>query len=233
MIDTIKVSHVHLETALTISPDAVQVLIIENPDEFYFTVESLDKQLNEGDGEFVFTKNGESFSPSKSGIMLCDLFHFDLNDKKILNLLYKKLETNVFGEKLPYFYKTNSINTAFIEDIAYTVPFLLEYDEPQPLDYFKALNLKFAKTYTSLEEKIICYVNALIELKKCEFFIFVNLKSVLSDEKLLQFYNHCQKEQVGILLIESKKQRNSLPSEKTIIITNDLCEILENYSDIC
>ena len=80
-----------------------------------------------------------------------------------------------------------------------------------------------------MEEKIICYLNVLIELKKCEFVIFVNLKSVLSDEKLLQIYKHCQMEQIGVVLIESKKQRPLLPQEKAVIITEDLCEILENY----
>lgn len=233
MIDAINVSHVHLETPLTISPDSVQLLIIESPDEFYSTVASLDKQLNGDDGDFIFSKNGEPLSPSKSGIMLCDTFHFDLNDKKILNILYKRLETNVYEENLPRLYDLNSNNIAFIENLAYSLPFLLEYDEPQPNDYFKLLSLRFAKNYTSLEEKIICYINALIELKKCEFFVFVNLKSVLSDEKLLQIYTHCQKEQVGLLLLESEKRRPLLPCEKAIIITNDLCEILENYSDMC
>ena len=85
------------------------------------------------------------------------------------------------------------------------------------------------KTYDSLEEKIICYVNALIELKKCEFFVFVNLKSVIDDEKLLSIYNHCESEKVGLLLIESSKLRPLLPCERAVIITDDLCEILENY----
>ncbi|MBQ3502162.1 MAG: hypothetical protein IJA72_00660, partial [Clostridia bacterium] len=62
------------------------------------------------------------------------------------------------------------------------------------------------------------------------FFVFVNLKSVLNDEKLLKIYVHCRLEQVGLVLIEScKKERPLLPCEKAIIITEDLCEILENY----
>ena len=107
------------------------------------------------------------------------------------------------------------------------------YDEPQPSDYLKGAGLKFAKTYDSLEEKIICYINALIELRQCEFFVFVNLKGVLSDEKLEQIYAHCRAEQVGLLLIEDGKRRKLLSCEKAVIITEDLCEILENYDEIC
>ena len=60
-----------------------------------------------------------------------------------------------------------------------------------------------------------------------------NLKSVLSDEKLGQIYAHCRAEQVGLLLIEDGKRRKLLPCEKAVIITEDLCEILENYEETC
>ena len=59
------------------------------------------------------------------------------------------------------------------------------------------------------------------------------MKSVLSDEKIEQIYAHCRAEQVGLLLIEDGKRRKLLPCEIAVIITEDLCEILENYDEIC
>ena len=56
---------------------------------------------------------------------------------------------------------------------------------------------------------------------------------MLSDEKLLQVYAHCQREQVGLLLIENAKHRPLLSIERAVIITEDLCEILENYKELC
>ena len=100
-----------------------------------------------------------------------------------------------------------------------TFSFLYQKSKPQ------------VKVYETLEEKLVCYINALIELKQCEFFVFVNLKSVLSDEKLEQIYAHSRAEQVGLLLIEDGKRRPLLPCEKAVIITEDLCEILENYEE--
>ena len=58
-------------------------------------------------------------------------------------------------------------------------------------------------------------------------------RSVLNDEQLQQVYAHCQAEQVGVLLIEDEKRRNLLSCEKAVIITEDLCEILENYEEMC
>ena len=229
----IQLAHTHLETVLTISDEKVQLLIVENPTEFYNMVTDLDGQFDGKEGLFVFSIDGQIVSASKYGAIISDLFHFDLNDKKLINLLYKRLESVSLGDKIVYYNTLTAKAIEFLEELAFTTPFTLEYDEPQPIDYLKVSGLRLAKVYDTLEEKIVCYINALIELKQCEFFVFVNLKSVLSDEKLKQVYAHCQAEQVGLLLIEDGKRRNLLPYEKAVIITEDLCEILENYESVC
>ena len=227
----IQLAHVHLETQLTISEDYVQLLIVENPTEFYLMVSDLDGQFDGREGTFVFSMDGQIVPAIKYGAMVSNLFHFDLNDKKLLTLLYKRLESVVFGDKIAFFNDLTAKTVAVLEEFFVSVPFALEYEEPQPSDYLKASGVKFAKVYETLEEKLVCYINALIELKQCEFFVFVNLKSVLSDEKLGQIYAHCRAEQVGLLLMEDGKRRQLLPCEKAVIITEDLCEILENYEE--
>lgn len=228
----IQIAHVHLETPLILSDEFVQVLIVENPEEFYAMVFDLNRQFDGEQGTFVFSRNGQTVDVCKNGTIISDLFHFDLNDKKIITALYKRLEQVALGEKIILFNELTSKTMAFLSELAFEIPFAIEYGEPQPSDYFKISGLKFEKNYENLEEKIICYINALIELKGCDFFIFVNLKSVLNDERLLRLYEHCNREQVGVLLIESRKQRPLLPMEKAIIITEDLCEILENYDEM-
>lgn len=229
MKGTVQIAHVHIETRLILSEEYVQVLIVENPSEFYRFVSDLNVQFDGGKGDFSFSRNGEPIDAVKYGAMISDAFHFDLNDKKILSLLHKKMESLSFGEKLVAFNGVSAKISEYLGELAFLVPFALDYDEVQPLDLFKAAGVKFEKNYDSLEEKIICYINALIELKRCEFFVFVNIKSVLSDEKLLQIYEHCKREQVGVFLVEDSKRRNLLFCEKAVLITDDLCEIVENY----
>ena len=228
----IRIAHVHLETPLILCDECVQLLIVENPTEFYQMVSDLEGQFDGFDGTFSFSQNGQIIAASKYGAMISDLFHFDLNDKKILTLLQKRLESIAFGEKMVLFNELSAKAMFFLNELSFCVPFSLDYDEPQPIDYLKIAGVKFEKNYDGLEEKIICYLNALIELKNCDFFVFVNLKSVLSDEKLLLLYEHCRREQVGLLLIESGKRRPLISGEKAVIITEDLCEILENYNEI-
>ena len=232
MKSEIKIVHVHLDTPMILSENYVQLLIVENPTEFYQMVSDLDGLFEGSHGTFVFSRDGQTIEAAKYGAMVADVFHFDLNDKKVLNLLFKRLENVAFGEKFVLLNELSAKTVTFLEELSFFVPFALDYSEPQPIDYLKSAGVRFEESYDSLEEKIICYINALIELKKCEFFIFVNLKSVLDDEKLLQLYAHCRREQVGLLLIESIKQRPLLSCERAVIITDDLCEILENAVEI-
>lgn len=232
MKSPIRVAHVHLETALEITEERVQVLVVENPKTFYEMVVDMEARMNGEEGAFAFSVDGKSIEPRTCGECISDVFHFDLNEKRVLNALYKRLEQTAFGHDLSHFNELTSKTVAFLEEIASQTSFVLEYDEPQPVDYFKAAGVKFAKTYDSLEEKLICYINALVELLKCEFFVFVNLKSVFDDEQLSRLYEHCRLEQVGLLLLESGKMRPFLPEEKAVIITEDLCEILAGYENV-
>ena len=233
MKSEIIVTHIHLDTPIVITEESVNLLIVENPTEFYNMVSDLDGQFDGREGVFVFSMDGQIVPVGKYGAMISDLFHFDLNDKKLLTILYKRLEGVAFAEKIANFNTLTAKLVELLEELSFATPFALEYDEPQPSDYLKTAGLKFAKVYDTFEEKLVCYINALIELKQCEFFVFVNLKSVLSDEKLAQIYAHCRSEQVGLLLIEDGKRRQLLSCEKAVIITEDLCEILENYEEIC
>ena len=82
--------------------------------------------------------------------------------------------------------------------------------------------------YQTLLEKIICYINLYVELKNTKLFVFIGLKDILTDEDLDLLYHHCALQKVCLWLIESTKKRPSLPQEKVVIITEDLCEIVEN-----
>ncbi len=224
------VYHTSLETPITISCEFVQLLIIENPHEFYKFVDMFDCSVGGDESELSFLRNGKPVSAEKEGCIICDPFHFDLNDKKVIGLLFKNLaETCRYGKEQ---FKLSSVNTGvgqLFAELFETLPFSLTYGELTIEELLKCANVRFEKTYDTLLEKIICYINALAELKHCNFFVFVNLKAVLCDDDLMSLYRHCALEKIGLLLIENSKVRPLLPEEKAIIITEDLCEILEHY----
>ena len=74
MKNEIQLAHVHLETPLIISEEYVQLLIIENPSEFYNIVTDLDGQFDGQEGTSVFSMGGQIVPASKYGAMISDLF---------------------------------------------------------------------------------------------------------------------------------------------------------------
>ena len=103
MKEKIRLASVHVETPMEVCDEYVQLLIVENAREFYKTVLDLEGAFEGKTGEFVFSRAGETILVEKYGAMVSDIFHFDLNDKKIVNLLYKRLESVAFGERLVFF----------------------------------------------------------------------------------------------------------------------------------
>ncbi len=229
----IRIVNANIETKIDLSDSYTQLLVIENPREYYKTVCELLHEFDGVEGEYVFVSEDKIVSPNSVGDILVDIFDFDFNDKKLINLLQKHLESRFFnGEGMVQFNETSSAISSFFENLFMSADFALTYNEPQFADLFKACSVKFAKNYDSLIEKIICYINILSGLKKCEFVIIVGLKSVLSDEDLGLLYDHCAREHIALLLIEHTKTRPLLDRERAIIITEDLCEVLENYTEM-
>ena len=219
-----------IETEIVLSEEKTTVLIAESPREYYKLVTEMAKALDGDPSDFSFWSDSERIKPDKCGEMLLNVLSFDLSDKKIVSLLFKKLQSNYLDIGL--LAELNKINAGvgvFLQELFGTVDFALDYDELTIEDLLKACAVKPSKAYESLLEKIVCYINVFIELKNIEFFVFVGLKDVLTDDDLKLLYDHCALKKVGLLLIERFKERPLLAEEQAIIITDDLCEIIENY----
>lgn len=147
-------------------------------------------------------------------------------------LLYKRIEEQFYQkDDILRFQKINGMIQSFLGDLFFALPFPVVSEELVLTDLLKLSDIKIQYEYESFLEKIICYINLFIELKHCEYFIFVNLKRVLTDEQLEELFLHCRREKVCLFLLESGRG-DSLPFEKTVIITEDLCELLENQQEM-
>lgn len=222
----IKLVNVDLENPIILSSDYVNLLIIENSFEFYKTVSKLIKQFNGEEGDYICLIDSEIVPIEKAGDIVYNFFDWNINNKKLLNILYKEIENNALSEKMSDFLEASSAVNKFISDLISEFPFQLNFNDLSVNELLKSISLKFENDYENIEEKIICYVNAIVELKHIKFLVLVNLKSIMTDEKLTEFYKYCHMEEVPLFLIESKSSRALLPSEKAIIITEDLCEIV-------
>lgn len=222
-----------LENSILLRETNPFVLVIENPQEYYRTTRAIIDVLNGDISDFSFWKGNTQIDAAKTGEIVSDIFSFDFADKKIVTLLHKKLVANYLdGDFLPEYNRITVETTMFLDRLCLTVDFALDSDEMTIEELLKVCSVKPAKTYDSLLEKIVCYVNILTELKHVAFFVFVGLKSVLTDEELKMLYKHCRMQKISLLLLESRDKCPRMEEETTLIVTQDLCEIVANYPEL-
>lgn len=225
-----KISCARLETPIELDFASPIVLFIENPKEYYKIVNEFVLATGGETSEFTFWNGSEKVIAEKEIELLTDIFTFKLTDKKIISLLNKRLLNNFNVGKLNFeFNKVSAMCEKFLSELCETEAFALEFDEVTLESLLKAVNIRPEENYETLLEKIICYLNILIELKAIKCVIFVGLKNVLSDDELRFLYRHCRLHKLLLLLIEGSKTRAILNEERAIIITEDLCEIVENF----
>ena len=194
----INVVNAKIETPINLTNEKPSLLIVENPHEYFNFVVQMLKAMQGEMSEFTFWEGQTAISPLKCGEIIQSCFSFDFTDKKIVNLLYKKLQSNFQeGEFILQLNKINSLLSIFLQDLCQTVDFAIDFSETTIEDILKTCSVKPACNY-DLEE----------------------------------LYKHCELQKVSLLLIESGKKRPLLCREQAIIITEDLCEILENYTEI-
>lgn len=226
----ITLAHPNVETKISFDEQHPTLLICENPKEYYNFVTDIVEEFEGNVSNFSFWEGITQVKGEKYGELLLDNFCFNLADKRLVALLQKRLRTNYAnGEFLVEFNRINTEIASFLHDLCQTVDFATDFEGLSIDDLLKCCSVRPAATFSSLLEKIVCYVNLFIELKRACFFIFVGLKDVLADDDLSQLYHHCKLMKVGLLLLESSKKRPLLPDERAIIITDDLCELTENF----
>ena len=229
----IRISNKNIETPVFLETVSPFVLSVENSREYYRFASDLKNAFSGEESEFSFWKGDKCFSPDKYGDIILSPFYFDAADKKIINLLYKKLQSNFNdGAFITEFNTINARVENFLFDLCSTVDFSLEHDCLCLEDLLKSCSVKPAKTYDSLLEKLICYVNIFISLKSVDFFVLIGIKDVLSESEIRELYKHCALNKVALFLLERGRGEKTLDSERKIIITEDLCEIVENIPEI-
>ena len=229
----LKLVHHRIETQMTLDPNKPHLLIVENPAMFYSLVREMISQSEGQEGNFIWGELRTSAATAKKVAVITDWFNIDVNSKKIVAALQKHLQLQL--QSGHYTTAINELNcklSDITEDLFADIPFSMTFDEITIAQLVKLLGAKIAD-YDNPLEQLTNYIDVMRELAGCEIFVTVNVKSVLNDEELMLLYQHCANEQLYLLLVENNKCRPLLECERAVIITEDLCEIVENIEEIC
>lgn len=216
-----------LNFEISFSENKSVVCFIENHKEFSVFLQGFVEQLNgDGEGDLLLSDGTDSVDILKKCAIIFNPLCLDCNNKKILSSLFKELSgysNDFFAEKIA---EINSLIINYFDNLQEKSYYPLSFNlEVQPTDLFKIYNVQIAVDNSdSVLEKIIEYLRVNNEICGLTMFVFVNLKSYLSEEELKELYKYCFYAKIFLLLVESHYQP-ILEDEDGWIIDKDLCII--------
>src|SRR5690606_29337393 len=120
----------------------------------------------------------------------------------------------------------NCLIFKFLDDIIFDLNVDLKIDEEFTISsLLKMANLKVDEEQDNLFNRIINFIKIIGNLDLFKIIFFVNLKTFLTDEQLLEIYKIANYTKINLVLIENKIY-NKLNFEKYYILDNDLCECI-------
>lgn len=218
-----KLIYDRFDVQLNLSETLPYHIILENPVVMRQFVADLFEQTSVSEGRFLLSQNGKELHIDKAVELVYNPFDLVLNQKKILNRVYKELEG--IAMRADFCQETMELQTKLRQ---YMQKLLNESD--YPLDYnfdfaisklFASLEIFFAEE-TSLLPKICQYMELCSKMLGKEIFVFCNLSTIFSQDDLAELYQEAAYRKIYLIMVESRLPK-SVPQEKLLVIDEDLC----------
>lgn len=210
---------------INISTEYVTVLCIEKPSVFTSFIRDISNQCENKDGSWVLSQDGEQVNFSKNVLCVINPIALDLNDKKLVKVLYQDISTDVINNMDISYGEVKAHIISFLDEVISHQQYDLTFDDGIAIaDMLKLYNVSFADDSESILEKIVFYIRLWHSVAGVEVCVFVNLKAYLLEEEMTQLYEMVRYEQVYLVLLESHFT-DKLDGEKLKILDKDLCII--------
>lgn len=218
--------HEDFTFTMDFAAEPVQVLIVEEPLVLYEFVQDLSEKMDGAKGKFVLSEGISEVRLDKAAALITVPFRIDLNQRKVLTELYRRLQRLSMEEG--YYIRSNEIASQ-IQD--YMTELLLEFDSTlilsAEIDFaglFKLAGIQFDEMGLSYPDKILSFMRIMREFGNVSLFVFVHLLPIFPLSEWSEFFDHVKYEGYSVLLLE-----HAVPEGyngiKSTIIDSDLCEV--------
>lgn len=222
----IYLNHFELESKFGITFDKINVFVVENNAKFYNYCKELKLQEEGETGNFILFDDKKEYPISKNVKVIFDYFNLDLNEKKLQTTLFNSLSNICQGEMLNEYSELITYIASFMEKLNSYSEFDIDFNEQIPLSaIFKVFGVCAKEDTSNLVSCLVNYMQFCTKLLGTKLFVFINLKTFLSDEDLQKLYKQTKLDEINILLLENTL-RPKLDGEYITLIDNDLCEII-------
>lgn len=200
--------------------------IIESPDYFFRLLEELHTQCENGTGKYVLSEGTKELDLRKNVELILQPFGIDVNDKRILGKLYAELEQLAHSEQ--FFVKTQEATqtiSEYILELEQQTDYILRIESMMDIAMLlKTMSVQYEILDETYLGKLVQYIKVTSQILKKKLYIFVNLRSYLSDEKMKQLIQEMRYQEIHLLFIENQ-EKACMEGGIRYIIDKDGCEI--------
>ena len=210
---------------IEVTEDCVNTLIIENQNLFVELIEDLYFQLEGRDGRSVLSSKGRVLDIAKNLELLSQFVPFELNKKSLITKVTACMEK--LSVDSAHYEKTMELLStleAYMYDLSFGLTGDIAVTKINSGAVIKAVGVEFEDDYDSLGEKIIDYMELVTAYDRQKLFVFLNLRSYISDEETELFFETVLNHRFKVVLIDNKEY-NRVKFENRYIVDKDLCEI--------
>ena len=200
--------------------------IIESPELFVRYLQELYGQYAKCEGKFVLSQDIKELDISKYVEIITDPFAVDLNGRKIINKLYTEL--NELSKTEMMYTKTLQLAQhiqEYLLDLESNTNHILQFNsEMDVTGLLKTMDVKIEDYTEKFFERLVCYIKNVIGVLSVKVFVFINLRSYLTDNQMEELIQEITYQEVHALFIENQ-ERTCLKGGIRYIIDKDGCEI--------
>lgn len=201
----------------------INTLEILNKKAFYQFLKDINN-LNNQDN-ILFFDNNEQINMDNKIFIIYNFINFDFNTKKItasiLNIINNNMDEKDKDKINNLYNKLKDIYTHLLDNIDLNLEI---QDEFKIEDISKLMKPKI-NTKNNLLENILLLMDIESELNLDKLVVFVNLKSYLENEELIELYKYSLYKDIKILLVDNHNySTNNI--EKKLQIDEDLIEFM-------
>lgn len=202
-------------------------LIIEHPTLFQRVVLDLEAQSEGADGGFFLIHKDEEVPFEKHAYWLHSPLALDLNDRKILGALYKRLEAEITQTALLELKALQQQLSTFVEDAILQESLALEHNaEPSVTDLLKLMKVRFAPPADlTLGERLGEYIKIINQYLKPSLMICLQGSAYFTPAEYEALQETCAMAGLCLILLENHQPSPSCGDMQNYIVDRDYCEI--------
>lgn len=218
--------HLNLEQELEwTETQHVCELVIESPKFLREIIKDL--TIAEEEKELSITVEGKSLDFDKDVDVIFNPLKLDFNSRRAMATLLKMLVKTSLSEE--FYLATNTFKTKIVKYLdelidAEAFNFEVSTDDFTIDSIAKAVSIHIVGDEDDFVELLTDYVAMMVDLAKIRLFVFVGLRSLMTEEELTRFCHNLDNHQINILLIENCVDE-TLSNAPRIIVDADNCEI--------